>query len=83
MFVVILYRFDLSNSNVNNFDLDKISPDKRPDVILVKKQFSEKSFRNRQRRWRLHRLEREAAMSANSNERFVHVDLAVFVCNWC
>ena len=48
--------------------------DKRPDVILVKKQFAEKGFRNRQRKWKLHRLEREAAMSANSNERLVYIN---------
>lgn len=60
----------MSNSNVNNFDLDKMSADKKPDVILVKKQFGDKGFRNRQRKWKLQRLEREAAMSADSNERF-------------
>ena len=67
-----MFSFDLSNSNVNNFDLDKMPADKRPDVILVKKQFGDKGFRNRQRKWKLHRLEREAAMSANSNERCVY-----------
>ncbi|XP_067937287.1 60S ribosomal export protein NMD3-like [Watersipora subatra] len=61
--------FDLSNSNVNDVDLDKLSSDKKPDLILVKKQYSDKGFRNRQRKWKLLRLEREAAMSANSNER--------------
>lgn len=45
--------------------------EKRPDVILVKKLFAEKGYRNRQRKWKLARLEREAAMSANSNEVYV------------
>lgn len=66
--IIYAFRFDLSNSNANNYDLDKMSADKKPDVILVKKQFADKGARNRQRKWRLHRLEREAAMSANSAE---------------
>jgi len=61
--------FDLNNSNVNSYELDKIAPERRPDVILVKKLYADKSFRNRQRKWRLMRLERDAAMSANSQER--------------
>lgn len=61
--------FDLTNSNVNNSDLDKITPEKRPDIIIVKKLYSDKGYRNRQRKWRLHHLEREAAASINSTDR--------------
>lgn len=67
--IIFVYRFDLNNSNVNSYELDKIAPERRPDVILVKKLYADKSFRNRQRKWRLMRLERDAAMSANSQER--------------
>lgn len=73
----LLFRFDLTNSNVNSYELDKIAADRRPDVILVKKQYADKGFRNRQRKWKLLRLEREAAMSANSQERFVIILI------WC
>jgi len=44
---------DLRNSNVNNPELEKMSPDKVPDVILVKKHYGDKALRNRKRRWRL------------------------------
>ena len=48
---------DLRNSNVNNPDLELMSADKIPDVILVKKVYADKTFRNRRRRWRLKRME--------------------------
>ena len=86
----LLFRFDLTNSNVNSYELDKIAADRRPDVILVKKQYADKGFRNRQRKWKLLRLEREAAMSANSQERFVIIliwcsGLKITFCmgSWC
>lgn len=55
---------------MNSDALDKIPAEKRPDVILVKKLYADKSYRNRQRKWRLQRLEREAAASQISNERY-------------
>jgi len=45
--------FDLKNSNVNDENLDKMSADKIPDVILVKKIYGEKALRNRKRKWKL------------------------------
>merc|ERR1712096_525733 len=48
---------DLRNSNDNNPDLELMSADKIPDVILVKKVYADKTFRNRRRRWRLKRME--------------------------
>ena len=48
---------DLRNSNVNNPELEKMSAEKIPDVILIKKVYADKTFRNRRRRWRLKRME--------------------------
>lgn len=56
---------------MNDFTLDKMPDDRKPQVILVKKFFAEKSHRNRQRVWKLHRLEREAAASNISQEVYV------------
>jgi len=44
---------DLKNSNVNNPELEKLSTDKIPDVVLVKKHFADKALRNRRRKWKL------------------------------
>merc|ERR1712037_775718 len=41
---------DLRNSNVNNPDMEKMSADKIPDVVLVKKVFGDKALRNRRRK---------------------------------
>jgi len=49
--------FDLKNSNVNDSQLEKLSADKIPDVVIVKKVYAEKSVRNRRRKWRLKHME--------------------------
>jgi len=48
---------DLKNSNVNNPELEKMSTEKIPDVVLVKKYYVDKTVRNRKRRWRLKHME--------------------------
>merc|ERR1712037_614552 len=48
---------DLRNSNVNNPDMEKMSADKIPDVVLVKKVFGDKALRNRRRKWNLKHME--------------------------
>ena len=54
---MLFFRFDLKNSNVNDPHLEKLSADKTPDVVLVKKVYAEKSVRNRRRKWRLKHME--------------------------
>jgi nonsense-mediated mRNA decay protein 3 len=54
---MLFFRFDLKNSNVNDPHLEKLSADKTPDVVLVKKVYGEKSVRNRRRKWRLKHME--------------------------
>ena len=53
------FRFDLKNTNVNDDNLDKMSADKIPDVVLIKKVYGEKSIRNRRRKWKLKHLNEE------------------------
>lgn len=48
--------FDLNNSNINDQYLERISADRRPDVILVKKVYGDKSKRMRKRKWKLQHL---------------------------
>merc|ERR1712203_90354 len=66
--------FDLRNSNLNDPHLEKISADKVPDVVLVKKVYAEKSVRNRRRKWKLkhmqglHQAGSSGSMSDGGNE---------------
>ncbi len=47
----------MKNSNVNDANLDSIHESQRPDVVLIKKVYEEKSLRNRRRRWKLKHLD--------------------------
>jgi len=48
---------DLTNCNVNNPDMELMSADKIPDVVIVKKIYGSKAQRNRRRRWNLKHME--------------------------
>ena len=66
------YRLDLKNCNVNDDNLDKISPSNLPDVVLVKKVYGDKSLRNRRRKWRLRHMDGLHAQDAGSqNDDYV------------
>jgi len=45
-----MLRFDLSNTNVNDPNFEKMKPDTVPDVILVKKIYPDQK---QKRRWKL------------------------------
>jgi len=63
---------DLRNSNVNNPELEKMSTERIPDVVLIKKVYAEKALRNRRRRWRLKRMEGLPHMDTEScNNEYV------------
>merc|ERR1711953_883116 len=63
---------DLRNSNVNNPELEKMSTERTPDVVLIKKVYAEKALRNRRRRWRLKRMEGLPHMDTEScNNEYV------------
>merc|ERR1711953_1267004 len=63
---------DLRNSNVNNPELEKMSTERTPDVVLIKKVYAEKALRNRRRRWRLKRMEGLPHMETEScNNEYV------------
>jgi len=62
---------DLRNSNVNNPELEKLSVDKIPDVVLVKKHYVDKALRNRKRKWKLKHMEGFPHMDTEScNDEF-------------
>ena len=63
---------DLKNCNVNNPELEKLSADKIPDVVLIKKVYGDKTLRNRRRKWRLKRMEGLPHMDTEScNNEYV------------
>lgn len=51
--------FDLRNANINDVHFDKMSSDKIPEVVLIKKYWGSKADRAQRRRWRLKRLNLE------------------------
>jgi len=62
---------DLKNCAVNNGELDLMSTDKIPDVVLVKKHYADKAHRNRRRRWKLKHMAGFPHMDTEScNEEF-------------
>merc|ERR1712226_17163 len=63
---------DMRNCNANDPNLEKLSEDKLPDIILVKKVFAEKSLRNRKRKWKLkHMNENLHSDLGSQNEDYV------------
>ncbi|XP_046864898.1 60S ribosomal export protein NMD3-like [Xenia sp. Carnegie-2017] len=50
---------DFTTSNINDVNLNKFTPDKLPDVILVKKIYGDKKERKKARKWKLKTLEKD------------------------
>ncbi|XP_028405919.1 60S ribosomal export protein NMD3-like [Dendronephthya gigantea] len=50
---------DFTTSNLNDENLNKLAPDKIPDVILVKKVYGDKKERKKARKWKLKTLEKD------------------------
>lgn len=62
-FLILLYRFDMANTNVNDPNFEKLKHDSIPDVILVKKYYPEQK---QKRRWKLrHFLDKMDTDSVN------------------
>ncbi|XP_031572749.1 60S ribosomal export protein NMD3-like [Actinia tenebrosa] len=57
--------YDFTSTNINDENLNKMSPDKIPDVILVKKSYSDKKKRRRARNWKLKMLDKEVGKDVN------------------
>ncbi|OQR75782.1 60S ribosomal export protein NMD3-like [Tropilaelaps mercedesae] len=51
--------FDMRNANLNDLHFNRITPDKVPEVVLIKKFWGTKADRAQRRRWRLRRLNSE------------------------
>ena len=50
---------DFTTSNLNDENLNKLTPDKIPDVILVRKVYGDKKERKKARKWKLKSLEKD------------------------
>lgn len=53
---------------MNDRYLEKISSDRLPDVVLVKKVYGDKSLRNRKRKWRLKHMNEALAKGDSSSQ---------------
>lgn len=51
--------FDFTSANLNDSNLNRMSTDRIPDVILVKKFYAGKKKRQRRRNWKLKNLDKE------------------------
>lgn len=60
-------RLDLKHCNTNNWVLDKIPEDRRPEVVLVKKVY-DRARRHRRRRWKLARLDGEKMETGSTTD---------------
>lgn len=60
--VLLICRYNLEDSNVNDANFDKLDKNNIPDVILVKKHYGDKTSRRRRRIWKLKHLTDEQEM---------------------
>lgn len=51
--------YNLEDANVNNDDFDKLSKERLPDVVLVKKYYGDAAGRQSARNWKLQHLNEE------------------------
>lgn len=61
--------FDLKNANTNDPNLERMNPDRVPDVILVKKVHGDSKVRARKRNWKLQHLNKEQQVETGSQEK--------------
>ena len=60
----VIYSYNLSESNINDINFDKLDKDKVPDVILVKKFYPD---RRKKRTWKLKHLPRDDTSIGSAN----------------
>ncbi|KAJ1956589.1 ribosome-binding protein [Dispira parvispora] len=51
--------YDLTTSNINNSNFDKLDSGVLPDIVLVKKSYPNRRKKNKKRNWRLKALDKE------------------------
>ncbi|KAL5013913.1 hypothetical protein ScPMuIL_008183 [Solemya velum] len=51
--------FDVTNANLNNWEMEKVKPENLPDVVLVKKVYGDSIRRDKHRKWKLKHMELE------------------------
>jgi nonsense-mediated mRNA decay protein 3 len=63
-FFFVIYSYNLSESNINDTNFDKLNKDNVPDVILVKKFYPD---RRKKRVWKLKHLPRDDISVGSAN----------------
>lgn len=66
----------MEDTNVNDSNFDKLDRSVVPDVILVKKHYGDRSFRKRQRIWKLKRLA-EGDTAFDPDAKYVKIYLLI------
>ena len=69
------FRFDVNNANINDQNFDRIKPERRPDVVLVKKLFADPQKRHKKRKWKLKHL--DLRLETGSQDKLVFVFILV------
>lgn len=74
--IIIFFSYNLEDTNVNDSNFDKLDRSVVPDVILVKKHYGDRSFRKRQRIWKLKRLA-EGDTAFDPDAKYVKIYLLI------
>ncbi|KAI0230254.1 ribosome-binding protein [Massospora cicadina] len=55
----LVYGYDLANSNLNDAEFDKLNADHVPNIVLIKKSYSNRRRKPRHRNWKIKSLVKE------------------------
>ncbi|CAO3626961.1 unnamed protein product [Cunninghamella echinulata] len=73
--------YDLSRSNFNNGDFDKLDRQSLPDVILVRKSYPARRKKNKQRNWKIQQLGKEVdeMLPRKQDQAKIEYDMEMFM----
>ena len=73
--------YDLSHSNFNNEEFDKLDRSSLPDVILVRKSYPQRRKKNKQRNWKLQQLGKEESelLPRKQDQARIEQDMEMFM----
>ncbi|CDS10222.1 hypothetical protein LRAMOSA02898 [Lichtheimia ramosa] len=73
--------YDLSVSNFNNEEFDKLDRSTLPDVILVRKSYPQRRKKNKQRNWKLQQLGKEESelLPRKQDQARIEQDMEMFM----
>eukprot|EP00045_Choanoeca_perplexa_P017164 m.244212 g.244212 ORF g.244212 m.244212 type:complete len:527 (-) comp17464_c0_seq1:4214-5794(-) len=75
----LVWGFDLTTANINDEHTNKISPDRLPDVVLVKKSYTDRRKKSRKRRFKLKTLVKDEAPARKDEEDRTEAALQAFL----